>query len=166
MTKDGLNCISDKFKNIIDDVSPNYWRIQGVTIKCSTLKLLLINSYFPVDPRTMNINEAELLETLQHIREVLNANEFNHVLWAGDINADFMRNTGHVNTVKQFIDEFNFQPSWQLFNVDFTNYHELNGVSCISTIDHFFWNQELNENILEAGVIHHPSNLSDHSPIL
>jgi hypothetical protein len=113
----------------------------------------------------MNFDESELLETLNHIRNVLNMNEFNHILWTGDINSDFVRNTGHVNIVKQFVDEFSFQPSWQLFNIDFTNYHEVNGVTFISTIDHFFWNQQLSDKFLDSGVIYHPSNLSDHSPI-
>ena len=153
------------FKNIIDDVSPNFWRLQAVILNCSNFRLLLINSYFPVDPRTMNFDESELLETLNHIRNVLNMNEFNHILLTGDINSDFLRNTGHVNVVKQFIEEYSFQPSWNKFDIDFTNHHDVNGVTFTSTIDHFFWNQELSNTILDAGVIHHPSNQSDHCPI-
>jgi exonuclease III len=157
--------VPDMFKNIIEDVSPNFWRLQAVIICCTNFKLLLINSYFPVDPKTMNFDESELLETLNHIRNVMNMNKFDHVLWTGDINSDFLRKTGHVNTVKQFVEEFDFQPSWTRFNIDFTNYHEVNGVSYTSTIDHFFWDQQLDDKILDSGVIHHPLNLSDHSPI-
>ena len=86
-------------------------------------------------------------------------------MWDGGINADFIANTGHVNTFKQFVNELGFLPSWQYFNFDFTSYHEINGVSSTSPIDNFFWDQELSDNILDSDVIHHPSNLSDHSPI-
>ena len=41
----------------------------------------------------------------------------------------------------------------------------MNGLSFTSTIDHFFWDEQLGEMIHDSGVIHHPSNLSDHSPI-
>ena len=50
-----------------------------------------------------------------HMVNVLNGNEFNHILWTGDINSDFLRNTDHVNVVKQFVEEFSFQPSWTIF---------------------------------------------------
>ena len=157
--------VPDAFKNNVDDVSPDYWRLQAVILKCGNSKIILINSYFPVDPRTKTFDDSELLETLDHIRNILNKNEFNHILWTGDINSDFLRNTGHVNVVKQFIEEFSFQPSWQLFDVDFTNYHEVDGESFTSTIDHFFWDCHLTDKVLDSGVLHHPSNLSDHSPI-
>ena len=52
-----------------------------------------------------------------------------------------------------------------MFNIDFTHYHEVNGTSYVSTIDHFFWDSKLHNYIQDSGVIHHPSNLSDHSPI-
>ena len=157
--------IPDAFKNIIEDVSPDFWRLQAAVIKCSNMKIILINSYFPVDPRTLRFDDAELLETLQHIRNILDKNDFNHILWAGDINSDFLRNTGHVKTVIEFKEEFSFQSSWDQFVVDFTHYHEVNDESFTSTVDHFFWNDELGDKILDCGVIHHPDNMSDHCPI-
>ena len=41
----------------------------------------------------------------------------------------------------------------------------INDVTHVSTIDHFFWNQGCDANIIDAGVLHLPGNLSDHSPI-
>ena len=102
--------VPDMFKNIIEDVSPNFWRLQSVIICCTNFKLLLINSYFPVDPKTMNFDESELLETLNHIGSVMNMNNFDHVLSTVDLNSDFLRKTGQLNTVKQFVEEFDFQP--------------------------------------------------------
>ena len=157
--------VPSNFKNSFHDVSPDFWRLQAAIVKCSNSKVIIINSYFPVDPRTVTFDDSELLETLQHIRSILNSNEFNHILWAGDINADFIRRSGHVKAVKEFIEEYSFKVAWERFNVDFTNYHEVNSVGFTSTIDHFFRDAVLDEKILDAGVIHHPSNLSDHSPI-
>ena len=54
---------------------------------------------------------------------------------------------------------------WEDFQVDFTHYNELNGVSFVSTIDHFFINDSFSSNIVDSGVLHDPSNLSDHCPI-
>ena len=34
-----------------------------------------------------------------------------------------------------------------------------------STIDHVFWTENVSDHILEAGALHLPDNLSDHSPI-
>ena len=157
--------IPNSFKNIIEDVSPNFWRLQAVLIKCSNSSLLVINSYFPVDPRTNRFDDSELLEIFQHIRSILHNNEFSNILWCGDINSDFIRNTGFVIKVKEFIDEFSFDASWNLFNIDYTHHHEVNNQSYTSTIDHFLWNRELREKIIDCGVLHHPSNWSDHSPV-
>ena len=157
--------LPDMFKNIIEDVSPDFWRLQAVKLKLSHSNLLIINSYFPVDPRTIRFDDSQLLETFQHIRSILDKHEFDNVLWCGDINADFLRNTGHVNMVQEFIEENSFVASWDTFNVDYTHHHEVNGQSYISTIDHFLWNKDLCDKIVDSGVIHHPSNMYDHSPI-
>ena len=42
---------------------------------------------------------------------------------------------------------------------------EVNGVSYSSTIDHFFWNASTGDGVIDAGVLHLPDNLSDHSPV-
>ena len=52
----------DYFKNNIQDVSPTYWRLQAALIKTEGSSILIINSYFPVDPRTVKIDENELNE--------------------------------------------------------------------------------------------------------
>ena len=48
------------FRNNIQDISPGYWRLQAVLVKTQGSIILLINSYFPVDPRTVNIDETEI----------------------------------------------------------------------------------------------------------
>ena len=42
---------------------------------------------------------------------------------------------------------------------------EIESKTYTSLIDHFFWNNNLSESVVDAGVIHVPENMSDHSPI-
>ena len=55
--------------------------------------------------------------------------------------------------------------AWDSFPIDFTHFQDTNENTFVSSIDHFFWNSLIEDNILEAGVIHHRDNMSDHSPI-
>ena len=155
----------DEIKNNVIDVSPGYWRLQAVKIKFGSATTLLINSYFPVDPRRPNADDTELQETLGHIRNVIRNNDFDTLLWAGDLNADFLRNTGHTSTILDCVEEMSLTKSWDIFEVDFTCCHELLGVSHVSTLDHFFWSETLCEHVIDAGVIHLPEDKSDHSPV-
>ena len=155
----------ESLKNIITDVSPGFWRLQALTIKLGNFTTLLINTYFPTDPQKPQADESELLEILGFIREVIRKNEFDALLWAGDINAHFLRNTSHTFTVNETIEDLGLTKSWDKFSVDFTCCHELLGVTHVSTLDDFFWSERLNSILTDAGVIHHPDNTSDHSPI-
>ena len=157
--------VPDYFKNNIQDVSPTFWRLQAALIKTEGSSILLINSYFPVDPRTVNIDEDELNEVFENIRNMIHDNNFSSFLLCGDINCDFLRNSGHVKCVQSFIDEFSLKKSWDSFEIDFTHCHEVEETAHFSTIDHFFWNEKFSEQVEDAGVIHSPDNSSDHSPI-
>ena len=66
--------------------------------------------------------------------------------------------------MKRFIDECQLRSTWEDFNIDFSHYQEINGVSYVSTIDHFFINESFNF-LVDSGVLHDPSNMSDHCPI-
>ena len=150
--------VPDAIKNLISDVSPGYWRIQAAILKCSRSNILIINSYFPVDKRE---DGGEILETLEVIRNVLEQNEFTNVVWLGDINCDFLRQTAHTTHIRNFIEENSLIKSWEKFEADFTMCHEIQGQTYISKLDHFFWDEDLEKKILDAGVFHSPDNLSD-----
>ena len=49
--------------------------------------------------------------------------------------------------------------------LDFTHTYSVNETTYTSTIDHFFWNDNCDALIKEAGTIHLLENMSDHSPI-
>ena len=74
-------------------------------------------------------------------------------------------NSGHVRAVRLFVERINLNCAWNRFNVDFKHIHEVNDVSSVAIIDHFFWSDNLDSSVIDAGVIHSIENPSDHSPI-
>ena len=85
------------------------------------------------------------------------------MIWCGDINSDFRRNSGQVAPVGEAVTELNFLKIWDKCQIDFTCVNYVNVVT--STIDHFFCSSEIGNAILDAGVIHSPDNRSDHSQV-
>ena len=154
----------DNIKDKVTDVSPGYWRLQAVKIKLSNSTILLINSYFPTDSRRNNIADTDLLETLSNVKKIIDMNPSDSILWAGDINSDFSRNSYHTTTVQEALEELGLK-SWDNFHADFTCTHDMQGQTFTSLLDHFFWNSVFSDSVLVAGVLHLSGNLSDHSPI-
>ena len=160
----------DSIRNCVTDVSPKHWRIQAIVVKSRMSRTLIINTYFPTDKREYgNSNskedDGELIELIEIIKNVIETNDCEAVVWAGDINADFDRNTKHSTAVKEAVEEARLLVSWDTFPVDFTCSYEREGVSFTSILDHFFLSEELFVKVTDAGVIHHPDNSSDHEPV-
>ena len=149
----------------IEDVSPDNWRIQALVLKFPNIKLLLVNSYLPVDLQTQNFDETELIETLTSISKVLVDTDYDYTVWAGDVNADLKRQTKHVTYINSFVQNHSLNVAWENYEIDFTHVHEQNEATYVSVIDHFFWNDALTESVSDCGVLHDPSNMSDHSPV-
>ena len=55
---------NDITENVLD-VSPNHWRVQAITLKANNNRTLIINTYFPTDPRTADFDATELQTTLE-----------------------------------------------------------------------------------------------------
>ena len=68
--------IPNAIKEYCQNVSPGHWRLQAVTISLNNSKLLIINSYFPSDPRTIRFDDHDLLEVLTVINNINEKNEF------------------------------------------------------------------------------------------
>ena len=157
--------IPKNLKATISDVSTSSSRVQALVIDSNDKKKLLINTYFPQDPRTTVFDTSELMTTLATISNIIEMNNFNELIWCGDINSHFIRNTKFVDIISEYINEKKLVKSWNKFEVDFTHVHYINENAHTSIIDHFFWNVSIDQSIVDAGVIHLSENLSDHSPI-
>ena len=123
-------CVPDCIKSCVTDISPDHWRVQAVVIESAQSKTLLINSYFPYDKRNQEDEEDinDLIETLEVIRNIIQGCECDSVVLAGDLNADYSRNTQHANTVKETIEEQHLTAAWDCFEIDFTCTYEKKGL--------------------------------------
>ena len=148
----------------IKDVSPESFRIQSIVVTIGAYRLLVVNTYFPTDPGS-DFDENELLTIFSDVESVLANNEFDNIILAGDLNTDFRRNTKFVKLVDEFVSNVDGSKSWDHFQVDFTHVTEREGSTYTSVIDHFLWDKGLCQHVEEAGVLHVPENMSDHSPI-
>jgi hypothetical protein len=145
-TKEGLDgrpkngmfvAVPNLIKELVKDVSPHSKRMQSVMFSFDTCKILLINTYFPNDPKTSDFDDTELSLLLSQIKSAIDDNEFDHVIITGDINADFRRKTQFVKLISEFSEEIDLVKSWETFPVDFTHVTEMHGKTYTSTIDHF-----------------------------
>ena len=137
-------------------------RVQAVIVNLNS-KVLWLNTYFPGDPGVANFDETELRETLAGVKWAIENNDYDNILWCGDINADFVRNNQFTCAVNDFINKHQLNRAWLDFSVDYTFSSPANNST--STIDHFMLNKELSNFVENAGVIHRGDNLSGHSPI-
>ena len=51
-------------------------------------------------------------------------NEYDSIIWGGDINADFLHNTVFTSNISLFVEEKSFEKSWDKYPVDFTHVFE------------------------------------------
>ena len=77
-------------KSQVSDVSPGHWRVQAIVISSADSKTLLINTYFPCD--AVNTLE-EAIEVLDIIKRTIDSSQCDSIIWCGDINTDFRRNS-------------------------------------------------------------------------
>ena len=157
--------IPREIKEMVLDVSPPHWRVQAVVLSTTNNKILIINTYFPTDPRIEDFDNTELLSTLAAIESVMKENDHDNILWGGDINADFVRNNAFTSAINRYVKEKCLAKSWDQFSIDFTHSFERDDHTFTSTLDHFFWSKGLSQHVSEADVLHLPNNVSDHSPI-
>ena len=144
-------------------------RVQGILLTLNNTKFLIINTYFPTDPRVEAFDEFELQSTLQDIAFLRDNTPHNHCIIMGDINADFTRSTRFVEAVKDFVGVQNMLPVWNIHPVDYaymcTQERNCHLQSYFSTIDHFLIDPPLISSCHSADVIHLGDNLSNHQPI-
>ena len=66
-------------------------------------------------------------------------NNFQYLYWLGDINADFLRRTGHIDCVKNLIEELKLVKALENYHLHSTHYQEAGDITHTSTVDHIFW---------------------------
>ena len=98
--------VPDNVKELIKDVSPPSKRMQRLLFSFDSCWMLLINTYFPTDPKNNNFDDTELSLLLSQVRSTITDNDFDQLIMTGDINTDFRRSTHFVKNVEDFLAEF------------------------------------------------------------
>ena len=171
--KGGLVSIwSNKITKYVSQIKCENYRLQATRFDFPSGPLLVLNTYFPCDPRTRNFDDTELIKLLTDIQTVVLQSHVQNILLAGDLNCDFSRNTRFTRLVHDYLNESSLKLLWENsdlvdcdVDVDFTFMSTANGTNSISTIDHFACSSRIFNIISEAGVIHSSANTSNHSPI-
>ena len=112
--KGGLATIWEKsLTKYVSKIKCKNFRLQGTKFSFPNGALVVINTYFPCDPRTNNFDDAELLNVLEEIQYLIENSNTSSVLLAGDLNCHFGRNTRFTNIVKTFFEERNLYIFWE-----------------------------------------------------
>ena len=155
-------------------VNSSTFRMQALKFNIPGNTFLLLNSYFPCDPRNESCDNAELLEVLGDMRSIILSSNCNQVILAGDLNCHFARQNNFTSTISDCLESLNLIPIWEntdndpdhlIHPVDYTFLNLANNVISSSILDHFCTSPLLYKAIKEAGVIHGSDNLSNHSAI-
>ena len=163
--KGGIAQLRDKSLDLkVDRISTKSFRIQAQVFHFSTTRILWLNTYFPTDPGGENFAEQELLDILGEIETIMDSNDFDDVVWNGDLNFDKSRNSGFTRTVDRFLARLGLFSAWEYFPVDYTHIHT--DFKSTSTLDHFILNRRLINAIVDCGAMHLGDNPSRHSPIM
>ena len=104
-------------------ISTKNFRLQAQVIKMPGLSILWLNSYFPTDPQSAQYDEQELVELLTEVENILDKEEFDHVLWGGDFNWDKSRVTSFSMAITNFMEKIGLVSVWDKFPVFYTHVH-------------------------------------------
>ena len=95
---------------------------------------------------------------------MIDSNEFDDILWVGDLNWDPERQSGFSQVIKRFLEKIGLISVWTKFPIDYTHIHT--DLKTTSVLDHFIVNERLLSVIEDCGVMHFGDNPSRHSPIM
>ena len=171
--KGGLATLWDKsLTKYVSKVASNSFRLQGTKFSFPGGTFLLLNTYFPCDPRTNNFDETELLTLLEEIRQILIREECIYNLVLGDLNCHFQRQSTFTQLVHSFFTDLKLKIFWEFSSeeyniqeIDFTYSQVNNNQVSSSIIDHFIGNDIVINSVVDAGVLHDVNNPSNHEAI-
>ena len=137
------------------------FRLQGTTFSFTLGSLLIVNTYFPCDPRVNNFDDNVVTNLLSDIHTMIRNYDTVNILVAGNMNCHFSRNTRFSNLVKSFFeDDLNFKifletPCDKINPIDYSHTFMYENLSSFSTIDHFVGNQNVINSVIKAGVTYY-----------
>ena len=100
----------------VSKIKSENFRLQGTKFSFPSGSLLVVNCYFPCDPRKEEFDDSELVKIIADIENLICSADCFSVLLAGDMNSHFARNNKFTKTIKSFFDDKNLQIFWQMPN--------------------------------------------------
>ena len=143
----------------VSKVESSSYRLQATKFQFPSSNLLIINSYFMCDPGG-NFEENELMQLLAEVRRIIEVSRCQNISLQGDLNCDFSRQTPFVQIVRAFCEELDIESIWshprqegqcKIAAVSHTYCQLVENVARNSLVDHFIFNKNLYEAIVEAG---------------
>ena len=80
----------------VSKVKCSSYRLQATKFSFPSGSLLILNTYFPCDPRTINFDDEELLALLNEIKQIMMAESCECNLILGDIQSLFKADSVHI----------------------------------------------------------------------
>ena len=79
--------------------------MQAQILDLASSRVLWLNTYLPTDPQLQQYDDRELVEVLAEVRNILQTEQFDDVVWGSDLNWDPARNTQFSRSIAAFIQE-------------------------------------------------------------
>jgi len=105
--------ISYKYKVKVSRVATKSFTLQAQFLQLQNVSILWINSHSPTDPQTVNFDDNQLLELLGEVEKIMDTEEYDHVMWNGDINWEPRRQSGSSRTVSNFVERLGLVSAWE-----------------------------------------------------
>ena len=113
--------LPNNLKRNVEDVSPNSSRIQAILLKTDSKNILIVNTYFPKDPKTIEYHvNPDLEDVLAVMENLVNSYHCDGIIIAGDLNIDFKRKNGNVKRFERSLTSNTLESSWMKFNMSLT----------------------------------------------
>ena len=127
-------------------------------------RILLINVYLPTDYGTSD-SHSDYLHSLGELEGFIDTQSFDHLVIAGDFNADFRRQGLHVQALKSFMNDNDLLAADLAYQQSVEYTYERDHSSATSWLDHVLCYDSLVPRISNVARLDYGSNLSDHHPV-
>ena len=77
---------------------------------------------------------------MTEIENILDTNDFDDILWQGDLNWEVSRTSGFSSRMKQFLTRLGLVSVWEQFPISYTHVHT--DLVSTTTLDHFIVNED------------------------
>ena len=159
-------CYHSNIKCKIEPIHTISKSICALKIRLNQLSLLLVNVYMPCSD---NFDAVEKYRTiLEEISSLCIKSTTQHLILAGDWNADPRRHDVRTTVFKEFISQENLFNALDkdISNVPYTYWNQRVTPPSTSTVDHFLLTPNLSNTMISYETVFKHNDFSDHFPVM